>query len=91
MSIDEVAETINLAGMQTRCSCCAGTRWLEEPSGTTHAYRVECMKCRKFIKWGAQIELDAMIDAEAEGEVVTYAERFAAPPDPFARFMSDPK
>lgn len=49
------------------------------------------MQCGTFIKWGAQTELDKMIDDEADGEVVTYAERMAVPPDRLAPFMAVPE
>jgi len=77
--------------MKPRCNCGAASRWLEEAPQTIHAYRVECMQCGTFIKWGAQTELDKMIDDEADGEVVTYAERMAVPPDRLAPFMAVPE
>jgi len=75
--------------MKMRCACGAGSRWLEEAPQSTHAYRVECLKCRTFAKWGAQSELDALIGNEEIGEVVTYEERMAIPPDPFAPLSVD--
>lgn len=49
------------------------------------------MKCGTFIKWGAHIELDKMIDDEADCEVVTYAERSAPLPDRLAAFVVAPE
>lgn len=75
--------------MKMTCACNAGSRWLQEAPQSTHAYRVECLKCRRFVKWGAQSELDALVDQNEIGELITYEERIAIPPDPFAPFIVD--
>lgn len=43
---------------QKPCSCYPPkSLWKEEPPESTHRYRVECARCTKFIKWGAEVEL----------------------------------
>lgn len=63
--------------MQMKCSCGVGSKWIEQAPTSTHRYRVECPSCRTFVKWGAQIELDQLIDAGEEGVVVSYEEDIA--------------
>ncbi len=60
--------------MQKKCTCPGGTRWLQEPPTSHNAYKVECVNCRRFIKWGTQAQLDELVDAGADGEFVPYEE-----------------
>lgn len=73
--------------MRMKCKCQAPSKWLEEPPESQHSYRVECSRCGKFAKWGNQAELDALVDAGAEGWVINWEERNRPKPDALAAFM----
>lgn len=69
-----------------KCTCPGGTRWLQEPPTSHNAYRVDCISCHKFIKWGPQAQLDELIAGNHEVEVISYGQQLAPKPDPFAPF-----
>ena len=46
------------------CRCQnASSKWLEMAPTDMHNYRVECGSCGKFIKWGAESELEGRVKA----------------------------
>lgn len=65
--------------MDKKCTCPSGTRWIEQPPTSTARYRVECITCRTFIKWGSLAQRNALIDAGEDGEVVPYEESLGPP------------
>lgn len=67
--------------MQKVCTCPGGTRWIERGPTSSARYRVECLLCGTFIKWGTERQLIALVDADEEGEVVPYEESIE-PPSP---------
>ena len=62
--------------MKGNCRCIelAGLVWYEQQPESKHRYRVQCARCNKFAKWGAQTELDELKQANAKFKVVPYSE-----------------
>lgn len=58
--------------MHMTCSCGAGTKWTEQGPTSHNRYRVECVRCCKFVKWGSQQELVSMTESDAAPTIVTY-------------------
>lgn len=55
------------------CACHEpASKWLEEPPISMHAYRVQCGRCHKFVKWGTQSELDERLKLSQNLTVIAY-------------------
>ncbi len=61
---------------------------MEEGPLSRHAYRVRCPRCEKFVKWGAQDELDQLQATDSNALRVSWNERNRKPEDPFAVYES---
>jgi len=46
--------------MLKRCSKCPTIEfsWYEQAPDSVHRYRVQCTRCRKFLKWATESHLD---------------------------------
>ncbi len=55
-----------------KCKCPPGTRWIELGPETHNNYRVECLHCSDWIKWGKEAQLNELVDAGLDGEFVPY-------------------
>lgn len=71
--------------MQKKCTCPGVTRWIEQGPTSTARYRVECVTCKTFIKWGTQ----AQFDAEPDAVFVSFAASLPPPRPTLDAFISD--
>ena len=39
------------------CDCSPGSVWFQQPPHKMHPFRVRCIHCHKFVKWGTHREL----------------------------------
>jgi hypothetical protein len=50
--------------LKIKCACGkvtqAGTKWSETPPDNHNMYRVECLHCGSFIKWGTRLNLETL-------------------------------
>lgn len=68
------------------CEChCRASDWFTQPEGSTHAYRVQCRACGKFLKWGTadQCTADLILNDRSRvdpGDNVQTLEQFFVEP-----------
>jgi hypothetical protein len=58
--------------LKSTCLCLQefGSLWITLPPEERHAYRVQCIRCNRYIKWGAATELAELQLAGAKVVVV---------------------
>ena len=62
-----------MESIKFKCTCHdPGSKWSELPPHSMHRYRVECDRCGKFIKWGAETELNDRLGALQKISVIPY-------------------
>jgi hypothetical protein len=68
-----------------RCKRCGGviSVWARLPPGETHAYRVTCKACGKFVGWGTEPQHQLMLHAHEKLETVN------ATPEPPSASLSE--
>lgn len=72
------------------CQCHkASSRWLELAPTERHRYRVECDRCGKFIKWGAERECQDRQNARDQITVIRYEERIEPPRSSLDKFFTE--
>lgn len=72
--------------LKKNCRCyAAGIDWQEMEPESLHRYRVQCGKCRAFMKWGSEAERRTLRISQTDVRVLP----FEPPPTLDAFFVKD--